>query len=83
MARRLRLPVSPGAGVTTPEHVELARAAGDVGLVVTRLMPMGCGHGPCYAMQLWQPDGELWAEGTHESAESVQRHIDRWGSVPR
>lgn len=71
-------------------HVELAREATAAGLTVTHLMPhmCRCGGQPHveYAIQLWAPAddepttgrdlyGRLWAEGSHESAEMVRRHI--------
>lgn len=54
--------------------VQLAREAQEAGLIVTRLSPIAfCGA--CFDVQLWGPDGELWAEGQHESDGDVRRHI--------
>lgn len=31
-----------------------------------------------YVIQLWTPDGQLWAEGSAESAETVRQHIQNY-----
>jgi hypothetical protein len=60
-------------------HVDLAREATAAGLIVTQLMPLKCGHGgEDFLIQLWQSDGTLWAEGSHEIAEDVRTHIRRY-----
>lgn len=53
---------------------DLSAAAGKAGLVVTRMQP--CGQS--LWIQLWQPDGDLWADGTGESVEDVAEHVRRW-----
>lgn len=57
--------------------VQLSREAVAAGLVVTQLGAMKChgGYGNCYVIQIWQADGRLWAEGSHETVASVRRHI--------
>ncbi len=60
------------------EHVGLAREATAAGLVVTQLMPILCrcaGTRVEYVIQLWQADGTLWAEGSHETAGRVREAI--------
>lgn len=56
------------------EHVALAQRAATAGLIVTELMPLRTKVKE-YAVQLWTPDGALWAEGRYESAESVRGMI--------
>jgi hypothetical protein len=58
------------------EAFALAREAAAAGLVVTRIDPHQCGGEYEYSVALWMPDGTLWAEGTHETADMVRRHID-------
>jgi hypothetical protein len=53
---------------------DLSAAASKAGLVVTRMMP--CGQS--FWIELWQPDGEIWADGTGESVEDVAEHVRRW-----
>lgn len=51
------------------------------GLVVTMLLPIPHGNvrgGSCYRIQVWQPDGRLWAQATHETDEDVRRMIRNW-----
>ncbi len=57
------------------EAFYLAREAAAAGLVVTRIDPHRCGGDYEYSIALWQPDGALWAEGTHENADMVRDHI--------
>lgn len=62
---------------------ELARDAQAAGLVVTCMAPLRCGHGGDaeveFLVGLYQPDGTLWAEGSHESAEQIrEQHIEGW-----
>lgn len=72
-------PVSPAAAREAAAERRLgaafilARRAADVGLVVTKLVP-GARDG-WYDVQLWQRDGELWADGTSETEDEVMRHI--------
>ncbi len=66
------------------EAFELAREAQAAGLVVTMMAPHRCGHSSGsddaeFQVGLYGPDGMLWAEGTHESAELIrEQHIGRW-----
>ena len=65
------------------EAVALAREAASAGLIVTRLYPHQCGPDVEYSIALWQPNGELWAEGTHESARMIRdTHIAGWWRGP-
>lgn len=63
----------------TQAAFDLSRDAAAAGLVVTRLEPLACGvshESLCFAITLWMADGRLWAEGTHESANTIrQQHI--------
>lgn len=60
--------------------VGLAREATAAGLVVTALQPHRClGRYGCHFIQLWKPDGGLWAEGSHESTAAVWGHIASYG----
>jgi hypothetical protein len=48
---------------------------------VRRMTPMVCRCGPPsieYQIQLWGADGVLWAEASHEDAESVRDIIRRY-----
>lgn len=55
---------------------ELSRDAAAAGLVVTALSPHQCqGRYGCHFIQLWQPDGRLWAEASHETTDEVRGHI--------
>lgn len=53
--------------------------ANAAGLTVARMLPIVCRCGAPvrveYDIQMWGADGVLWAEGTHESAEDVRRHV--------
>lgn len=54
---------------TLGQAVVLAKAAQEAGLIVTHLQPIACqaqDGSPCFAFQLWQPNGLLWAEARHE-----------------
>jgi hypothetical protein len=56
--------------------VGLSREAVAAGLTVTALSPHRCrGRYGCHFIQLWMPDGGLWAEASHESTASVREHI--------
>lgn len=72
----------PGDGRREPpfrEAFELARDAQLAGLVVTMLAPHRCHSGYEFQVSLYQPDGQLWAEGTHESARTIrEQHIAGW-----
>jgi hypothetical protein len=61
---------------------KLSRRAVRAGLVVTQLAPQRChgGYG-CFTIQLWQSDGGLWAEGSHEAEEQVREHIRRYAAA--
>lgn len=71
-----------------PTEIVLSREAAEAGLVVTCLLPITCAHtgNQEYNIQIWQPDGGMWAEGTHETAEEIRGHIASWrdltGSPP-
>lgn len=66
------------------EHVKLAQEAQAVGLIVTRLSPMDCGGNTEYLITFWQPNGDLWAEGSHETAEQIRAlHIDGYRSYKK
>lgn len=55
---------------------ELSRDAVAAGLVVTAMSPQQChGRYGCHFIQLWQPNGVMWAEGSHETTASVREHI--------
>jgi hypothetical protein len=54
------------------EAFALAREAQAVGLIVTRMKPRRCGSDMEYDVTLWCPDGRLWAEGTHETADQIR-----------
>lgn len=57
---------------------ELAREAGAAGLVVTQMSPHRCGPDgdpPEFLIALYQPNGSLWTEGSHETADAVRDHI--------
>lgn len=64
------------------EAFVLAREAQEAGLVVTCMVPHRCAHGPAgdveFQVGLYLPDGERWAEGSHESAEQVREHLGGW-----
>jgi hypothetical protein len=53
----------------------LLAEAREAGLAVTMMLPYECHGSTCYTIGLWAPDGSLWAEGSHETAEDVRRHI--------
>ena len=57
--------------------VQLSREAVAAGLIVTELAALKChgAYGNCFLIQIWQADGGLWAEGSHETVESVRQHI--------
>ncbi|MET0701687.1 MAG: hypothetical protein ABWY93_18710 [Mycobacterium sp.] len=57
--------------------VELSREAAAAGLIVTAMSPHRCqGRYGCHFIQLWQADGTLWAEASHETTSSVRnQHI--------
>lgn len=57
------------------EAFELSREAQQAGLVVTVLAPHRCHGGYEFQVGLYQPDGTLWAEGTHVSARTVREAI--------
>lgn len=59
--------------------VGLSRAAVEAGLTVTALSPHRCrGRYGCHLIQLWAPDGVLWAEASHETTGSVRGIIARF-----
>lgn len=58
-----------------PERETLVARLAEVGLVAERLDPFRC-HGRVeYVIVLRDPFGALWAEGSHESADSVHRAV--------
>lgn len=60
--------------------VGLSRSAVEAGLTVTALSPHRCVNGRygCHFIQLWAPDGGLWAEASHETTRSVRRIVARF-----
>lgn len=66
------------------EAFQLAREAQDAGLVVTMMAPHRCAHSSSgsddyeFQVGLYQPDGQVLASGTHESAELIREHIGGW-----
>lgn len=64
------------------DAVRLSRSVQDAGLTVLYLVPHHCFMGPGvvveFEISFWTPEGTLWAEGTHETAESIHHHIDNW-----
>lgn len=73
-----------GLSAAFREAFTLSREAQDAGLVVTCMAPHRCAHSSGsddyeFQVGLYQPDGLLWAEGTHESAELIrEQHIGGW-----
>lgn len=57
------------------EAFTLAKEAQDAGLVVVLMQPVAHDGRREYTTSLWTDDGRIWAEATHESAESVRIHI--------
>lgn len=58
--------------------VRLAQDAQDIGLVVTCLRPHLGSGGRAFEVELWEPDGELWARATWATEDLVREIIGKY-----
>ncbi|MBM0201885.1 hypothetical protein JNW90_01280 [Micromonospora sp. STR1s_5] len=67
-----RAPETP----STSEAQALTQEAAAAGLTVAELTPHRChGGGQEYFVRLLDADGQVWAEASHETADSIHGHI--------
>ncbi len=58
-----------------PERGRLLEELAAAGLIAEQLDPIRCQGDVEYLIRLLMPDGSVWAEASHESAESVRAAI--------